>query len=808
MAANQVVIAVLTVDDVGALLAQHHVVTGASIDQVVASTGSSGEVDRVELEFAALLQARPGRVERRVVSHADLALIAKDQVIASAAVDRVGPSTTDQNIVAVAAGQRVVTAVDEANAVDAAEHERVRRVIGVGLVAHQRSQLDVVADHDVQPQPAGQDVAAFATDHDVVAAAGDDGVVAAGCPVGRRDAVDVTGVVVVAHVIDVTEVADDDVLAVGQRRGLADVGGDDVIANAAEDDVAAGAGADDVVAAHRRGDGFDATEPDRMVVQRCGHRRHTCRAGRCGDATVVAEDDVVGALTRVDGVVAGAADDDVAAAQRGDGVVAAAQIGRGALDQVDVGGVRIGARRAHWRTFQAHVVNPAVVAEDQVVATAQAQDVACKAADDHIVAAAGGDGIDTAVVEHAALDQPKSHRHAAELRRVGDRSCDATAVADDQVLAVAGVDRVTETPTDDDVVAAVGGDGVGATVGGGRGALDQVNVATVAVGHREVDHAVVTEDDVVIGPGVDGVATTAAQDAVVARAAQEVVARAIAKLDAGDSGDKADVGQPQRAGRLVDRAMVAKDDVVAAAAVDQVNAGQQQVTVECAGAVDGGHRQQTRHHRRVAGIFADVEGQVEARISMKMIVAAQAEDRVVARATGDVVAEGAAGEAVVAGAAVDRDAAAGTRRIDHVVAGVGEVHGVAGVDAQVGSCVVAAAVLCGVAINHQRRCGPATAGNADGVAAHHASHRAAGQHSVAAAMHHGDDLVAGTRRARAGGADVECVVALAQQHFGDLDVVVGDAAQEGDQMAAVLRLADVDAQGAARAGRIWTHAQA
>ena len=80
--------------------------------------------------------------------------------------------------------------------------------------------------------------------------------------------------------------------------------------------------------------------------------------------------------------------------------------------------------------------------------------VAFVAAQHDVAAAAGGDPVHSAIVERGRLDQPERDRQARELRLAGRGGGDLAAVADHQVVAVAGVDRVAEASADDDVLAA------------------------------------------------------------------------------------------------------------------------------------------------------------------------------------------------------------------------------------------------------------------------------------------------------------------------------------------------------------------
>ena len=75
-------------------------------------------------------------------------------------------------------------------------------------------------------------------------------------------------------------------------------------------------------------------------------------------------------------------------------------------------------------------------------------------------------------------------------------------------------------------------------------------------------------------------------------------------------------------------------------------------------------------------------------------------------------------------------------------------------------------------------------------------------------MHHGHDVGTCSRSSAAGRRDVELIVPLAEQDFGDLDVVESDATRDRHQSRAVLIFADIDGQAAAAASAIRIHAQA
>ena len=297
---------------------------------------------------------------------------------------------------------------------------------------------------------------------------------------------------------------------------------------------------------------------------------------------------------------------------------------------------------------------------------------------------------------------------------------DAAAVPDHQVASVASGDGVTEAPADDDVIAVTGGDGVGAAVDRGGGALDEVDVAQRAIGHHVIDEAQVAQDDVVPLPRTDQVAGVAAQQQVVAVVAVNGVGSAIDRLGRGHPDHRACVHQAQGSRGLADDPVVAEDDVVTLAALQHVASGQQRIAGQHQAEVARGYGQQARHHRCIRRVLGHVEGQVEARVAVDMVVTAIAEDLVGAGATRQLVSRLAAVDGVVAGTAVDRHPLSDGAGVDHIVAGVRKVDRVAGKQTLVGSGVVAPAVLRGVAVDDQRRGSAAAAGDGDRVAAHHA----------------------------------------------------------------------------------------
>src|SRR5262249_27365887 len=145
------------------------------------------------------------------------------------------------------------------------------------------------------------------------------------------------------------------------------------------------------------------------------------------------------------------------------------------------------------------------------------------------------------------------------------------AVADYDVVAVAGADQVAETPADDDVVAAGACYAVRTASVRRRGAGDLIEVGRVEI-TVVVQEAVVAQDDVVVvgaGGGKiaygDGVAVVSPQDAVAAGARGDLVGPANAECHRLNAvkrdGQPAEVRRGR--GRGSNLAAVADDDVAA-----------------------------------------------------------------------------------------------------------------------------------------------------------------------------------------------------------------------------------------------------
>ncbi len=384
---------------------------------------------------------------------------------------------------------------------------------------------------------------------------------------------------------------------------------------------------------------------------------------------VVAED-LVGALAADDHVVAG-----IAADQVGRAAVGGRRVDRRPAERVQVVRADGEVDRQQPRVDARQVVgvheaavaelgdadHGAVVAEDQVVPVAAGDRVASGAAEDDVVARIAVDDVVAAGVLGAHVEvRVHARRHdVGQLdARVGRRQpvADVALVAEDQVVALVAEDRVAALAAEDPVGRQVAGDHVGGAVL--RVGRPRLNVAQrrqeahverrrdqVGPQVRDVlgDHAVVAEDDVLVGR-----------------------VRAGAGVDV------------QRRRGVAEHEADARE-----VAVERVPAGGEVVAGRQARA--GGRRD-----REVAAEHVDVD----TRITVDLVDPAAADDQVVARAARQEVAGLAAVEHVVTGAAVRGDAdrdplRAGARgaelhrrqereraaRVDHVVPEDGEREG-------------------------------------------------------------------------------------------------------------------------------------
>ena len=783
-------------DGVAARATEHDVAAGAEADRVGAADGGRGGGDAREHARRHGTRRRHGEV--------GLAAVAEDDVVARAGGDPVGPRTADDPGLAVLGLDDVVTAdlrrdrldalgsavaerrpaaVAEDHVVARANLDRVgpRAAEDGGIAAGRRDRVvaadlgrdredrgdgaideggrAAVAEHDLRALAERDPVGARAADHRGVAVLGLDDVVAADA---RIDA------------LDRDELAD-------PEDGFAAVAEDDVVARADRDTVGAGPAEDGGVAVARRdrvaaadlgrdrGHGGDPAVLEGRRAAVAEHDLHAlaerdpvgARAADDGRIAVLGLDDVVAADARIDaldrGETAGVEQRPAAIAE--DDVVARADLDRVRARAADDGGVALDrgdrvvatdrrGQRGDRRDPAVDEGGRAAVAEHDLPAIAERDPVGARAADDGDVAVPGLDAVVAAdrrlVVRGLDGDQDRNG-HAADGAGAGGEARLA-GIAEDHVRAGADGDAVLARAADDGGVAVASLDRVVAAGRAGDAAQARQHAA------REHRLAVVAEDDVVAGARGDRVGAEAADDHVVAVGRNDRVGAADARMRRDHAGDDVVAGERDTRGLravLIDLAVIAEDDVVAALGVDGVGP---------LGAVLLDERIGNRHDA-----LHVVE--VEARIAEDDVGARPALDPVVAGAAGDEVATLAALDRVVAGAAVDDDETGRARRVDDVVeadagavdidrALVAEADGAAGPDAVRGA--VAAAVGAGVAEQGER-----------------ALRRLDGDRvGTAAAVDRGQRL---ERRALHG----DPVGARAEQQLHRGHVAIGDAALEG-----------------------------
>src|SRR5579862_8841050 len=410
-----------------------------------------------------------------------------------------------------------------------------------------------------------------------------------------------------------------------------------------------------------------------------------------------------------------------------------------------------------------------VVAEDQVVAGAAADPVIAGAADQDVVAAA---------------DRVRAARLRIGLDDVVDgRAADCDAFKGGTAGTVCRDSRFTGNRIDI------------------RDRIDRHRMDIAAAERVHRHPAVVADNEVVALPAPNVIVARAADDVVAGAATAAVLPAGAAAVNricpeiveahAFDVGHIAGRQDALRCGRLIDLAVIADDDVVAAAAIDRVVAGgervgvgrrrgiyvdlQQHLQVGC----DGGA--QANRHRHMVGDDIRLQDpfilayrrlvdrvQVEAVAAQDVVVARAAVDRVAAAAAGDPVAAGATINRVVAGTAVQDDRVGVVAGVEGVVAGIVEDARLAGERRR--RRIVERAVLRRRADQHQRRILAAAA---------------VGDQRIAAAAALDDrDRIADIGAERAGRLhrrriDGEGVVARPQHHVDDLHVAIGDAAGVG-----------------------------
>ena len=121
---------------------------------------------------------------------------------------------------------------------------------------------------------------------------------------------------------------------------------------------------------------------------------------------------------------------------------------------------------------------------------------------------------------------------------------EATVVAGDEVVAVAGEDHVVPGAGDDHVASVAGGDAVVAV---------EQRVTRFELDHArgQGEHAVVAHDEVAAVTGVDDVVAGAAEDVVVGTATENGVVLAVGPVGGGDLDPGRGLGSAAGAGRQV-----------------------------------------------------------------------------------------------------------------------------------------------------------------------------------------------------------------------------------------------------------------
>ena len=318
----------------------------------------------------------------------------------------------------------------------------------------------------------GDNLAILTTDDDVVAVTRGDTVGSAVIRLGAPNPVDVHGVLVVARQragqrrggigintarvgggpVEVAGVAEDDVVGVRAQTTdvFVEVRHDHVGVDAAKDDVAADARGDLVGAADQGLDRLDQAERDRLGAE------VWCILTGGRDLAMVAEHQIV-AVACDDHIQPEATDDDVIERARRD-VVVAAKLGICGDDAVNVVGQRVVARTEDVATagvcsgpieiavVAKHnvVVVPSGGATDADVKLARVGDdvVVTEAAEDDVLVEAGRDGVVASACRVGSCDQAKGDREISEAREIRDSREDMAVVAEDQVAAATGVDDV------------------------------------------------------------------------------------------------------------------------------------------------------------------------------------------------------------------------------------------------------------------------------------------------------------------------------------------------------------------------------
>src|SRR5207244_948275 len=121
------------------------------------------------------------RNERHPVLAFNPTLITKDEIISTASVDGIPTAATEQNIIQVAPGNRVIAAVRilETDGLDGADGKLMHRKHGVQIVGFVCGNFGIITEGNVRALACVDDVIAGATDDDIVAISSRDVVCAA-----------------------------------------------------------------------------------------------------------------------------------------------------------------------------------------------------------------------------------------------------------------------------------------------------------------------------------------------------------------------------------------------------------------------------------------------------------------------------------------------------------------------------------------------------------------------------------------------------------------------------------------------------
>ena len=259
--------------------------------------------------------------------------------------------------------------------------------------------------------------------------------------------------------------------------------------------------------------------------------------GGC-NPTAVTKDQVV-TVPSLNVITITAANHDVLAVAGVNGVNAAGNGRCRTQNQINVIRIKVGARHSRL-AFCSHVVDQAIVAQDNVVTLADVNSIVIITTKDNVIAGECGDRVITTIIKLDRLDQSERHGLTLKLRSIGISRRDPAAVSDDQIVTITGFNVIAIPPADDDVISVTGFNGVYPTGIVGRGAFNKVNVAGVRVGTGNipipflthvVDSTVITKDDVVAPTGIDQISQMTAQNDVITAQGCDIVYAAVTKLD-------------------------------------------------------------------------------------------------------------------------------------------------------------------------------------------------------------------------------------------------------------------------------------